>query len=68
MECRQFHRFTDEMALNTVEIDQLWALLVLRDYYHQSVHLGIPLPKDEDLVAQNAQEDEEGLLRCGLLP
>ncbi|CAL4943441.1 unnamed protein product [Urochloa decumbens] len=75
MELRQFRRFADEkMALDANEIDQLRALLAqrarrlihlrarLREYRLQFIHLGIPLPEGEDLVAQNAQEDEEDLL------
>ncbi|TKV92251.1 hypothetical protein SEVIR_9G152500v4 [Setaria viridis] len=75
MELRQFRRFADEkMALDAAEIDQLRALLAqrarrlmrlrarLREYRLQFLHLGIPLPEGEDLVAQNAQEEEEDLL------
>ncbi|KAF8681673.1 hypothetical protein HU200_045099 [Digitaria exilis] len=75
MELRQFRRFADEkMALDAAEIDQLRALLAqrarrlvrlrsrLREYRLEFLHLGIPLPEGEDLVAQNAQEEEEDLL------
>ncbi|CAN6287383.1 unnamed protein product [Urochloa humidicola] len=75
MELRQFRRFADEkMALDAAEIDQLRALLAqrarrlmrlrarLREYRLQFLHLGIPLPEGEDLVAQNVQEEEEDIL------
>lgn len=77
MELRQFRRFADEkMALDAADIDQLRALLAqrarrlvrlrarLREYRLQFLHLGIPLPEGEgeDLVAQNAAEEEEDLL------
>ncbi|OEL34861.1 hypothetical protein BAE44_0004124 [Dichanthelium oligosanthes] len=75
MELRQFRRFADEkMALDAAEIDQLRALLAqrarrlvrlrarLREYRLQFLHLGIPLPEGEELLAQNAQEEEEDLL------
>ncbi|CAN6310013.1 unnamed protein product [Urochloa humidicola] len=75
MELRQFRRFADEkMALDANEIDQLRALLAqrarrlmrlrarLREYRLQFIHLGIPLPEGEELLAQNAQEEEEDIL------
>jgi len=75
MELRQFRRFADEkMALDAAEIDQLRALLAqrarrlvrlrarLREYRLQFLHLGIPLPEGEELVSQNAEEEEEDLL------
>ncbi|PAN45881.1 hypothetical protein PAHAL_9G148800 [Panicum hallii] len=75
MELRQFRRFADEkMALDAAEIDQLRALLAqrarrlvrlrvrLREYRLQFLHLGIPLPEGEELVAENAQDEEEDLL------
>jgi hypothetical protein len=77
MELRQFRRFADEkMALDAADIDQLRALLAqrarrlvrlrarLREYRLQFIHLGIPLPEGEgeDLLAQNAAEEEEDLL------
>ncbi|KAJ1294365.1 hypothetical protein BS78_01G140800 [Paspalum vaginatum] len=78
MELRQFRRFADEkMALDASEIDQLRALLAqrarrlvrlrarLREYRLQFLHLGIPLPEGEDLVAQSAEEEEDLLLLEG---
>ncbi|KAL6893579.1 hypothetical protein ACP4OV_007677 [Aristida adscensionis] len=75
MELRQFRRFADEkMALDAAEIDHLRALLArrarrllrlrsrLREYRGQCIHLGIPLPEGEDLVAQNGEEDDLLLL------
>ncbi|XP_066372134.1 myosin-binding protein 7-like [Miscanthus floridulus] len=68
----------EKMALDAADIDQLRALLAqrarrlvrlrarLREYRLQFIHLGIPLPEGEgegeDLVAQNAAEEEEDLL------
>ncbi|KAL6637529.1 hypothetical protein ACP70R_025101 [Stipagrostis hirtigluma subsp. patula] len=78
MELRQFRRFADEkMALDAAEIDHLRALLArrarhlvrlrarLREYRLQCLHLGIPLPEGEDLVAQNGEEEEDLLLLEG---
>ena len=68
----------EKMELDAADIDQLRALLAqrarrlvrlrvrLREYRLQFLHLGIPLPEGEgegeDLVAQNAAEEEEDLL------
>ncbi|XP_062211946.1 myosin-binding protein 7-like [Phragmites australis] len=75
MELRQFRRFADEkMALDAAEIEHLRALLAqrarclvrlrarLREYRLQCLHLGIPLPEGEDVVAQNGEEEEDLLL------
>ncbi|XP_062215044.1 myosin-binding protein 7-like [Phragmites australis] len=78
MELRQFRRFADEkMALDAGEIEHLRALLAgrarclvrlrarLREYRLQCLHLGIPLPEGEDLVAQNGEEEEDLFLLEG---